>query len=790
MSFLRKNHLKGNGHLQKEKERGRSRVSIYPLSPNDMLDKDAIGKEDYFTYEEYLNEVFLHPEVHNIAVTGNYGVGKSSVIRTFDRKRNRRRWDNRHFLYISLTNFHSDSSQDKSEKDQEKNLKKKLEALERDLLCQILYVCDDIRKIPGVTYRLIPSPKSWISRQFPVCILMLLMLSLFLSVYGSQLYLSMKSHLPTKVTTWCGVHSDIIAMVPYIVILMCLMFFVQKLAMWLLGGSYLSKLTLESTSKVAGVDKIGVDIQPVEGTSYLDRHGFELIYVLERMASQFDNTVIFEDMDRLGPDVQRELFSELREINCLANSRLSHKRGGLFRYLGEIFPKLGTTPRIGSLFQKPCLRFFYVAHDMEFTPMECSKFFDYILPVIPAISGESLPDRLAETYLKNVGIFLDERSADKHLKPSVFLACAAPELNDYRTIHTILNEYQVFERVEGQRGLVVTQKDKRDLFAYVTYKNLCPEDYYRIHTGKSLAFPFKPRQGNETFDEFESNLMQDWLRNGFLPWDCILFAGYSLNWLRETYEEVLHSTDADRKRNLMLSCIDGRFRQRYLCADIFLDIVEESDFYQAIKGIQLSLVLYLLQVMPVEGKNSEIAEFEGKFQGLLKRAKHYDIFSDSSSEDPPENPPEALKDFIPLRFWMLSSESQVMLIQYLFFFEYKMEDVGQWLFDKQMHPNSATKVWHLLYRLFRPELTALLQGNESTVFEWMTTPDILNCLDQSIQDETMLRIVKKITSTERVLSPEIGEMVFEFRPGEQKTMQEWLDEKLQQNAVSIGEQPK
>lgn len=619
MSFLRKNHLNGYEHLQGEEmkeEQKQNQVSVYPLSPNDRLDEDTVGKEDYFTYEEYLNEVFHHPEIHNIAVTGNYGVGKSSVIRTFDRKRNQRRWDNRHFLYISLTNFHSDTSQDKSGENQEKNLKRQLEALERDLLCQILYVCDNIRKIPGVTYRLIPSPKSWISRQLPIFMLMLLVLSLFLSVYGSQFYLSIKSHLPAKVTTWCSMYSDTLAIVPYIIILICLMFFVQKLAVWLFGGSHLSRLTLESASKVVGVDKIGVDIQPVEGTSYLDRHGFELIYVLERMASQFDNTVIFEDIDRLGPDVQRELFSELREINCLANSRLSHKRGGMFRYLSEIFPGLSKIPRLGSLFQKPCLRFFYVAHDMEFTPMECSKFFDYILPVIPAISGESLPDRLAETYLKNVGIFLDERSADKHLKPSVFLACAAPELNDYRTIHTILNEYQVFERVEEQRGLVVTQKDKRDLFAYVTYKNLCPEDYYGIHTGKSLAFPFKPRQGSETFDEFKSNLIRDWLKNGFLPWDCILFAGYSLSWLRDTYEEVLRGKDVNRKRSLMLSCIDGRFRQRYLCVDIFLDIVEESDFYQAIKGIQLSLVLYLLQTMPVEGKNPRWLSLKENFKGF------------------------------------------------------------------------------------------------------------------------------------------------------------------------------
>lgn len=787
MSFGKKDRSEEGSGLQAEKDQEKSRVAIYPLSPNDRLDEGVSEEGEYSIYEEYLDEVFLHPELHNIAVTGNYGVGKSSLIRTFDRKRNQRRLDNRRFLYISLTNFHSNGSQDKGGEDQERSLKKKLEELERDLLCQVLYVCDDIRKVPGVTYRLIPSPKSWIGRQLPVFMLMLLAVSLFSLAYGSQLYAGVESYLPVKAVAWQRVHPHTLAAIPYGAILLCILFFVRKVAMWLFGGSYLSKLTLEGASKVAGVDKIGVDIQSVEGTSYLDRHGFELIYVLERMASRFDHTVVFEDMDRLGPDVQRELFSELREINCLANSRLSHKRGGVFHCLGGIFPGLGKLPVVGGLFRKPCLRFFYVAHDMEFTPMECSKFFDYILPVIPAISGESLPDRLAETYLKNVGIWLDERSNDTHQRPSVFLACAAPELNDYRTIHTILNEYQIFERIEKQRGLVITQKDKRDLFAYVTYKNLCPEDYYGIHTGKSLAFPAKPRQGSETFNQFRSSLVQDWLRNGFLPWDCILFAGYSLSWLRETYEEVLRSEDADRKRSLMWSCVDGRSRQRFLCANILLDMVEEAEFYRAIKGIQLSLVRYLLQIVPVEAKNSEIAEFDGKFQRLLKRAKYYDIFSDTSPEDPPEKPPEELKDLIRLRFWVLSTESQIMLFHYLFYFGYDMDGVEQWLFDKDMSSNSATEVWDLLHRLFRPELTALLRGKETAAFEWMVTPNILSCLDQSIQDEIMLRIVGQIASKEGPLPSEIGEINFEFRPGEQKTMQEWLDE-VQETTAGVENQ--
>lgn len=750
-------------------------VGIYPLSPSDRLDESTDVDKDYSTYEECLKEVFLRPELHNVAITGNYGVGKSSVIRTFERRRNSRRLTNRHFLYISLTNFHTNGFLKTEAGNQESSFKKKLEELERDLLCQILYVCDDIQRVPGITYRLIPSPKSWLGRHIPIVMLMLLVLGLFCIAYGSQLSVGMESFLPTGLTAWWKARHQALVAVPYGLVLFCLLFFARKLAIWLSSGAHLSKLTLEGTGKVAGVDKIGVDIQPVEGTSYLDRHGFELIYVLERMAGRFDYTVVFEDMDRLGTDVQRELFSELREINCLANSRLSHKQRGLFRYLGSAFPRLGKFAGVGHLFREPCLRFLYVAHDMAFTPTECSKFFDYILPVIPTISGESLPDRLAETYLKNVGIELDEHSTDESQRPSILLACAAPELNDYRTIHTILNEYQVFERVEKQRGLLLTQKDKRELFAYVTYKNLCPDDYYKIRAGESLAFPPEPRQGNESFSKLGSSLVRNWLEKGFLPWDCIMFAGYSLTWLGETYRAVLQSTNDSRKRNLLQSCADGHFRQQHLCADILLNILNDEMFQQAIDGIQFSLLLYLLQVMPINISKSEMANFEKKLQSLLERANRAVMSPNRPYEGRREQNAKGLETWISRRFDLLSPSIRLELLHYLLLYGYRPKKLNTWLFRENAGKDEAAETWIMLGQLTQRELETLLYAQKEAAFQWLKSPGVLEGIRTAGEDSKMLSLVKMMVPPGERLSPEIGEMKFTFREREIRSLQRWLD---------------
>lgn len=784
MGFRKKGTAEGDGRTPDRRKRT---VDIDPLSPDDRLDGAEGEDRDYPIYEEHLKEAFSHPELHNIAITGDQGVGKSSIIRTFDRKRNSLWPGGRHFLYISLMSFQGDTPRgpDDGSKDSDdgpkdpdsgtKDLKQRLEELERDLLRQLLYVCDDVRKVPGITYRLIPAPRTWLRRCIPAVMLILLAAGAFSAAYFAQLRTIFEAFLPDEAVSWFGENAQTLAAAPYGLVLVCLLYFLGKLAGWLFRDAHLSKLTLESSGKAVGLDKVGVDIQPAEGTSYLDRHGFELIYVLERMAGRFDHTLVFEDMDRLGTEVQRELFAELREINGLANSRLSYKHRGVLRYIGRLFPDLGRIPGLGGLFREPCLRFLYVAHDMAFGPEECAKFFDYILPVVPALSRESLASRLAETYLKEAGIPLDEQSEDTRWRPSEFLACAAPELNDYRTIHTILNEYRVFEQVESRRGLMTTQEDKRDLFAYVTYKNLCPADYYKIRDGKSTVFPPVPPRGST---EVESPLIQDWLKKGFLPWDCILFSGYSLTWLKGVYTAVLTGEDVEKKRTLLCSCIQGRDRQKGLCMDILADMVGDESFGLAVKDIRPFWLSYLLYLVPAGG-GEEASKGSGKrLQTLLEEMTRVDA-------EGAEPAPEQLEESVIEKFRYLTREVRMALVRCLLRCKCPLKKLDGWLFRTDVSLGEAEEIWRLL-RDLQEDAEALIELHREAASPWVTSPDLLKSLRAVGADGWMLSIVKRMVPEGKPLPSEVGEMPFAFSGGEEKPLQQWLDEGSKTAAAATG----
>lgn len=101
-------------------------------------------------YEEALDFAFKESDLLNIAITGAYGAGKSSVIKTYENLNKDKK-----FIYISLANFeqvHNKSYEEKSyEEDkanEEKNKKKKNgNELEGKILNQLIHQIDP-KRIP------------------------------------------------------------------------------------------------------------------------------------------------------------------------------------------------------------------------------------------------------------------------------------------------------------------------------------------------------------------------------------------------------------------------------------------------------------------------------------------------------------------------------------------------------------------------------------------------------------------------------------------------------------------
>ena len=72
------------------------------LTPIDNMNLDV--------YEEAIDYVFNNPDVKNVAISGAYSAGKSSVLASY-----KRRHDDLRFLHISLAHFKSPDQEDETD---------------------------------------------------------------------------------------------------------------------------------------------------------------------------------------------------------------------------------------------------------------------------------------------------------------------------------------------------------------------------------------------------------------------------------------------------------------------------------------------------------------------------------------------------------------------------------------------------------------------------------------------------------------------------------------------------
>ena len=117
-----------------------SNFKITVLSPSDNLESSA----SYKNYEKRLVAALRHELVLNIALTGIYGSGKSSILNTFKRTyENKNEWD---FLEVSLSTFKVEKVSEGNQADEESIDKEvrgltpdKIQLIERSILQQFFY---------------------------------------------------------------------------------------------------------------------------------------------------------------------------------------------------------------------------------------------------------------------------------------------------------------------------------------------------------------------------------------------------------------------------------------------------------------------------------------------------------------------------------------------------------------------------------------------------------------------------------------------------------------------------
>lgn len=206
--------------------------------------------------------------------------------------------------------------------------------------------------------------------------------------------------------------------------------------------------------------------------SIFDKDIKEIIYILKSSNVKY---VVFEDLDRYDNVL---IFSKLRELNYLLNADSSK--------------------------QDSNIKFIYMVRDDLFDVQTRSKFFDFILPVIPIVDSENSEGKLMEYFKDNNNI------PDKKVlrKISIYI-------DDMRILKNIVNEFNIYSEILLPQKLNL---DNNKLFSIIVLKNIFPEEFSLLQRDRGYIFnifrelPYYKenvsREIEEEIIENESNLKE------------------------------------------------------------------------------------------------------------------------------------------------------------------------------------------------------------------------------------------------------------------------------------------
>lgn len=364
-----------------------------------------VSKELGEGYKKALDFCISNDEVNNIAISGPYGAGKSSVLKSYKKHLS----SDANLIEISLASFKSEGKLDENK-------------IELSILQQLIYSVSS-KDLPHSNFKRIKN----IEKQFSKYIFLFFwaVVSLFCIFYFDKVLDYFFSEY-SSLSFFSLSFFSLLFLVAFVGVGIC--FFIKEL------HSFIYSLS---------VSKISFSSLEIEGekkdVSFLNKNIDEFIYFFECTAT---NIVVFEDLDRLGSD---EIFVKLRELNYLVNNSY---------FVRERERKV---------------KFIYALSDSVFCDTERTKFFDFILPVIPVVNSVSSYKEMSDR-----NNFLDENEKiDED-----FLMDVSDFINDARLINNVFNEYYIYKKEIGMKGVSC-----ENLFSILLYKNYFGDDFEKLHHG-------------------------------------------------------------------------------------------------------------------------------------------------------------------------------------------------------------------------------------------------------------------------------------------------------------------
>lgn len=280
----------GVSHL-KNKSIDKNASSMYtkllPLAP-----KSDLNDNHYLYYKNYLDDALSNTDVHNIAITGKYGSGKSSIIDSYIKDRS-------DFLRVNFATFESNNG------DYDKGNKDASGLIFSNIINQIIYQIDG-KKIPLTRFKV----KHPISRWMKIIFIIEL-------VIVSTYFLTFPIDLP-----------EYIKLLKITVEVKLFKFAVAAIIGIYIFWHFLSKIEINQLKLKFKQVETEIDMSKDD---LFEKYTDEIIYLFENSDK---NILIIEDLDRFN---NLSIFEKLRELNTKLNYKSNKTWKFIYLIKDELF---------------------------------------------------------------------------------------------------------------------------------------------------------------------------------------------------------------------------------------------------------------------------------------------------------------------------------------------------------------------------------------------------------------------------------------------------------------------
>lgn len=382
-------------------------------------------------YIKYIEKALKNANVKNLALTGIYGSGKSSILKQFENNNNKYK-----VLNISLANFNGTNDEER-ELELEKAIVKQMfyKIKSKDAPQSRFRRIDKVNRVKAILYSLgitalVSVVKlSWIEEKINI------VNSFFINYINNEYTALVISKVIILLSAGFGIY-----LFYKIIIFIMYKFKINKLKI------FNNELDCIENSKGSSFN------------TYID----EIIYFFQ--VKKYD-IVIIEDLDRFN---NIEIFTKLRELNDILNSseQINNRIVFIYAIKDDLFVENL------ELYKKE------MDKQENVSAKNRTKFFELIIPVMPIVNSsnsyEIIKDKLINANLMND--ISDE-----------FLSRLCLYIDDMRLINNIVNEFVIYrENLLSDSNEEIIHPE--NLFAMIVYKNIYPVDFAKLQVNEGLLY--------------------------------------------------------------------------------------------------------------------------------------------------------------------------------------------------------------------------------------------------------------------------------------------------------------